>query len=55
MRKATISQQMPVRSSEVFELLHDYDRRLEWDTMLKKARYEKGNDDCYEARRAAIR
>ena len=34
---ATIQRQMPVKSAEVFALLHDYDRRLEWDTLLKEA------------------
>ena len=28
---------MPVPSSEVFSLLHDYSRRLEWDTLLSRA------------------
>ena len=32
-----IKQQMPAPASEVFRLLHDYERRLEWDTLLKRA------------------
>ena len=32
-----VKKQMPASSAEVFELMHDYDRRLEWDTLLKKA------------------
>lgn len=32
-----VKQQMPARSAEVFRLLHDYDRRLQWDTLLRKA------------------
>ena len=42
MRGATVQRQMPVNSAEVFELLHDYDRRLEWDTLLKEARLTRG-------------
>jgi hypothetical protein len=28
---------IPATSAEVFRLLHDYDRRLEWDTLLQSA------------------
>ena len=34
---------MPVRSVEVFSLLHDYERRLEWDTLLRKAELTRGS------------
>ena len=34
---------MPVKSQEVFNLLHDYDRRLEWDTLLRKAELTRGH------------
>lgn len=34
---------MPVSSAEVFALLHDYSRRLEWDTLLKKAYLTRGH------------
>lgn len=34
---------MPVSSSEVFNLLHDYDRRLEWDTLLREAKLTRGH------------
>ncbi len=34
---------MPVSSSRVFTLLHDYSRRLEWDTLLKTASLTKGH------------
>lgn len=34
---------MPVKSSVVFRLLHDYDRRLEWDTLLRKAELTRGH------------
>jgi hypothetical protein len=38
MPAATITRLMPVHSTRVFALLHDYDRRLEWDTLLREAR-----------------
>jgi Polyketide cyclase / dehydrase and lipid transport len=31
---------MPATSAKVFRLLHDYDRRLEWDTLLQDARLD---------------
>jgi hypothetical protein len=34
---------MPASSLEVFTLLHDYDRRLEWDTLLREARLTRGH------------
>lgn len=40
---ATISQRMPKPSAEVFALLHDYSRRLEWDTLLREARLTGGH------------
>jgi len=43
MPTATIQQQMPVSSADVFSLLHDYERRLEWDTLLKEARLTRGH------------
>lgn len=33
---------MPCRSVAVFDLLHDYSRRLEWDTLLREARFTGG-------------
>ena len=50
MRCASVQRQMPVGSAEVFALLHDYDRRLEWDTLLKEARLTRG---CTRAERGA--
>ncbi len=41
---ATIKQQMPADSATVFALLHDYGRRLEWDTLLKEARLTRGHE-----------
>jgi hypothetical protein len=31
---------IPASADEVFELLHDYKRRLEWDTLLSEAYLE---------------
>lgn len=39
-----IKRQMPASSVEVFQLLHDYDRRLEWDTLLRKAYLTGGSE-----------
>ena len=37
MPHGTVSQIIPAPSAAVFELLHDYDRRLQWDTLLSAA------------------
>lgn len=37
---------MPQPSSVVFELLHNYPRRLEWDTLLREARLTGGYDQA---------
>ena len=37
---ARIAVEMPVAADVVFSLLHDYGRRLEWDTLLRAARLE---------------
>ena len=50
MKSSTVSQQMPVPAAEVFELLHNYERRLEWDTLLKDARLTRG---CERAEQGA--
>lgn len=34
---------MPSSALTVFDLLHDYLRRLEWDTLLSEARYTRGH------------
>jgi len=46
MKNATITQQMPVKSTEVFETLHCYERRLEWDTLLKEATLTQGHKEA---------
>lgn len=38
MPHGTVTVDVPAPSSAVFQLLHDYDRRLEWDTLLRDAR-----------------
>lgn len=34
---------IPAPSAAVFDLLHDYDRRLEWDTLLRAAYLDDGH------------
>ena len=36
----TVQEMMPIGAVEVFDLIHDYDRRLEWDTLLCEAYIE---------------
>lgn len=36
----TVEEIMPIGADEVFEIIHDYDRRLEWDTLLSEAYIE---------------
>ncbi|MBM3966748.1 MAG: hypothetical protein FJ308_17040 [Planctomycetes bacterium] len=38
MPHGSVSETIPASSAEVFQLLHDYNRRLEWDTLLQEAR-----------------
>ena len=42
MAHAEVSEVIPAPSSAVFDLLHDYTRRLEWDTLLQAAYLEDG-------------
>lgn len=37
MAHGTVSEIIPATSAEVFALVHDYGRRLEWDTLLSAA------------------
>lgn len=37
MSHGIVSEIVPAPAGEVFDLLHDYDRRLEWDTLLSAA------------------
>ena len=34
---------MPCSSAVAFDLLHNYSRRLEWDTLLREARFTRGH------------
>lgn len=43
MPHGTVLAIMPAASCDVFRLLHDYDRRLEWDTLLSAAYLEEGS------------
>ena len=43
MPTASITEKMPCSSVVVFDLLHDYSRRLEWDTLLREARFTGGH------------
>ena len=43
MPTASITETMPCCSVVVFDLLHDYSRRLEWDTLLREARFTGGH------------
>src|SRR5215470_12284435 len=42
MRRGRVSEVIPASSAEVFDLVHDYDRRLEWDTLLSAAYLDDG-------------
>jgi len=37
MRHGSVTEEMPASSAQVFDLLHDYDQRLRWDTLLSAA------------------
>lgn len=39
-----VSQVMPASCERTFDLIHDYRRRLEWDTLLRRAYVEGGTD-----------
>src|SRR5687767_8451818 len=43
MPRAEVSEIIPASSEAVFDLLHDYDRRLEWDTLLSAAYLDDGH------------
>jgi hypothetical protein len=42
MPHSEISERIPAPSDAVFDLLHDYTRRLEWDTLLQAAYLDDG-------------
>jgi hypothetical protein len=39
---AEVSETIPASSEQVFDLVHDYSRRLEWDTLLSAAYLDDG-------------
>lgn len=41
--RAEVSEIMPAPSSVVFDVMHDYPRRLEWDTLLSAAYIDDGS------------
>lgn len=43
MPKSSKSETIPGSAHAVFEVVHDYGRRLEWDTLLQKAYIEDGS------------
>ena len=43
MAHGEISELLPAPSTVVFDVLHDYGRRLEWDTLLRAAYLEAGH------------
>ena len=43
MPTSTVTQRMPCPAAVVFDLIHDYPRRLEWDTLLSEARLTRGH------------
>ena len=46
MPHGSVTDVIPAAADDVFHLLHDYDRRLEWDTLLRAAYLL---DNCHEA------
>ena len=44
MAHGEITEVLPANSAVVFDLLHDYKRRLEWDTLLQAAYLEDGHE-----------
>ena len=46
MAHGKVSEILPASSREVFALVHDYDRRLEWDTLLRAAYLDEGHEEA---------
>lgn len=40
MPTAYVEEVLPFTAHQAFDLVHDYDRRLEWDTLLQEAYLE---------------
>lgn len=43
MPHGAITEVLPASADEVFRIIHDYSRRLEWDTLLREASLEPGH------------
>ncbi|MEJ7596312.1 MAG: SRPBCC family protein [Kofleriaceae bacterium] len=43
MRRGSVTATIPASAAAVFALVHDYGRRLEWDTLLRAAYLEPGH------------
>jgi hypothetical protein len=41
--RGQVSEVIPATAAEVFDLLHDYERRLDWDTLLRAAYLDDGH------------
>jgi hypothetical protein len=51
MPRGEVSETIPAAAAAVFELLHDYERRLRWDTLLSEAYL---TDGCTRAEKGAV-
>lgn len=51
MPKGSVKKIIPASREEVFSLIHDYEKRLEWDTLLQKAYLE---PEFFEAEKGAV-
>ena len=43
MPHGAVTEVLPASADEVFRIIHDYSRRLEWDTLLREASLEPGH------------
>lgn len=46
MAHGRVTETIPAPAREVFDLVHDYPRRLEWDTLLRAAYLDDGNTEA---------
>lgn len=46
MAHGRVSEIVPAPRAKVFDLIHDYERRLEWDTLLRAAYLTDGNTEA---------
>jgi hypothetical protein len=50
MPRGSVVERIPARRADVFRLMHDYKRRLEWDTLLQSAVLTEGAEAGLHAR-----